>query len=219
MKFFMLKLLGIPILVLFLNLGFVLVAKEAISQLSVIVPLLIVNFIIILDILVRPLSKKKDKFNRYISIATFLLMPFIIIFPYYEHTFLVTVQMFPPPLFYWLSLLGVIILILGGIILLLSRLQLGRYGGSRIVIEDEHQLITSGVYRYIRHPMYLSFLLIFFGYFTALGSVFMTIIIVLGFFFIFKLRMELEERLLFLQFGEKYKKYMKRTKRIFPFLY
>ena len=219
MKFFMLKLLGIPILVLFLNLCFVLFAKEAIYQLSVIVPLSIVNFIIIVDILIRRLSRKKDKFNRYISIATFLIMSFIIIFPYYEQTFLVTVQIFPPPLFYCLSLLGVIILIFGGILLLLSRLQLGRYGGPLIVIEDEHQLITSGVYRYIRHPMYLSFLLIFFGYFTALGSVFMTIIIVLGFFFIFKLRMELEERLLFLQFGEKYKKYMKRTKRIFPFLY
>jgi protein-S-isoprenylcysteine O-methyltransferase Ste14 len=219
MKLNIQKMIGIPFLLLFFNLGFVLLEKEVFNQISVLIPVVLLNFILITDILIRPRSKKKDQYNRKVTFFTALLLPFIFVSPYYEYTYLVSIQLFSSLFFTLLLILGIIILILGGILLLMCRLQLGRYGGSRIVIEDEHQLITKGVYQYIRHPMYLGLLLVFFGYFVSLGSIFFSIFVVGSLFTIFRGRMILEEKLLLEEFGEEYQEYLKHTRRLIPLIY
>jgi protein-S-isoprenylcysteine O-methyltransferase Ste14 len=211
------KLLGVPFLVLFMDLGFFLFAREAFTQLQTLVPILLMNTFISIDIVIRPVSAKEDKFNRSILMISFLSMPIVFIMPYFEYRMIMNQIL--SPLIATISIKGSALLILGGILLLLGRIQLGEYGGPRIVIEDKHQLITTGVYKCIRHPMYLGFLLLFLGYSVAFGSCFMTILISFSFFLIFKSRMDIEEELLVSEFGEKYLGYMKRTKRLIPFLY
>jgi len=218
MKSFVLKILGVPILVIFMNTGFILFAGEVYTFLHTLIPIFLLNLIISLDIVIRPISPREDKYKRWILVISFLLLPLILLLPYYEYRVIIQ-HVFTPFLYYWTVISGTVFLFCGGLILLICRIQLGKYGGSRIVIESDHKLITNGLYRFIRHPMYLGFLIIFFGYSLALGSIFMTIVICFTFLLIFKNRIDLEERLLISEFGDKYMKYMERTKKLFPFLY
>ena len=201
-----------------MNLGFILVAREVFSHFSMFVPILLLDVFISIDIVIRPVSAKKDEYRRSIIAVSFLSIPILFTLPYYEYKVLM-VQILSPLIANWASIIGTVLLVLGGILLLLSRIQLGKYGGPKLVIEDKHQLITTGSYQYIRHPMYSGFLLLFFGYSLSFGSVIMTFTILVVFFLIFKNRMDIEEKLLISEFGEEYLVYMKRTKRLFPLLY
>ncbi|MFX0124203.1 MAG: methyltransferase family protein [Candidatus Hodarchaeota archaeon] len=212
------KLLGVPLLVMFMNLGFILFAGEVYTNFSRLIPIVLLNVIISIDIVIRPTSAKRDEYRRSILLISFLFLPIILFLPYQEFR-IYSYQHLTPSIYNLTVITGTVLLFLGGNLLIISRIQLGKYGGPRIVIEESHQLITNGVYRFIRHPMYLGFLFIFFGYSLALGSIFMTIAICIFFFFIFKNRIDLEEKMLISEFGNKYIDYMKRTSKLIPFLY
>ncbi len=218
MKTIILKLIGVPILFVFVNFGFLLFAREVFSQTQTLIPILLFNVIISADIVIRPTSRKKDEYNRIVLIISFLAMPVGVTLPYFENKVLMEIILSLPTSI-WIPIIGTGFLMVGGILLLVSRLQIGKYGGPRIVIEETHQLITTGMYRYIRHPMYLGFLLLFSGYSFALGSIIATGGISLILFFVFKSRMDMEENLLLASFREEYLAYLKRTNRLIPFLY
>ncbi|MFW9929984.1 MAG: isoprenylcysteine carboxylmethyltransferase family protein, partial [Candidatus Thorarchaeota archaeon] len=79
-------------------------------------------------------------------------------------------------------------------------------------------VVSSGPYKYIRHPMYLVFII---QAFTQ-GLITSNTVIFIGFFSIILLvilRIRYEEQLLIQEFGEKYLKYKKTTKRIIPKLW
>ncbi len=93
--------------------------------------------------------------------------------------------------------------------------SLGKNVTDTVVIRKTHQLITTGPYRFIRHPMYLfSFFYItglclissnwFFGV-TGVGALILLII-----------RTPIEEAELINEFGDEYRAYMTRTGRFFP---
>ncbi|MBU0460071.1 MAG: isoprenylcysteine carboxylmethyltransferase family protein [Nanoarchaeota archaeon] len=83
-------------------------------------------------------------------------------------------------------------------------------------IKEKQQLITSGPYKRIRHPMYTSTL--FWAVFQGLVLPNSLIIIagMLGFIIFYSGRVGDEEKLMLKQFGKKYQDYMKKTGRIFP---
>jgi protein-S-isoprenylcysteine O-methyltransferase Ste14 len=218
MKSIFFKLAGLPILLVFVNLGFLLWSKDVFSQIQTLLPIVLLNAFICADIVIRPISRRKDEYNRIVVLISFLLLPIGLIFPYFEYKILMK-QILPPPISIMVMVFGIGFLLVGGILLLVSRLQIGKYGGPKISIEENHRLITTGMYQHIRHPIYLGFLLLFFGYSSALGSIVTTIGITLILFLIFKSRMEMEEDFLLVSFGEEYLTYLKRTKRLLPFLY
>jgi protein-S-isoprenylcysteine O-methyltransferase Ste14 len=169
--------------------------------------------------MIRPISEKRevDKFSIIILIM-FFAGPFFHILNYYENLYIISKN-----IQFWdnlvISYIGISIYIIGGIIVLVSRIQLGKFGGGSLVIEDDHKLINEGIYKRIRHPMYLGGLL---GGIGA-GLVFRTIIMLVScfvlYFFVFRQRIIHEERLLIGEFGEEYLTYMKKTKRLIPFIY
>lgn len=84
--------------------------------------------------------------------------------------------------------------------------------------EDTTRLITSGPYRFIRHPLYSSLIAFALGAFLKHPSwtgLFLVITTVVGVI----LTARIEERHNLERFGEAYQKYMKRTKRFIPYLY
>ena len=218
MKTKILKLLMLPLLLIFINIGFLLSARELFTQPQILIPILSFNLIICADITIRPISREKDEYNRVVVYLSFLAMPIIVFLPYLENKVL-TQQLLPHPLSTWILVIGTGLLLIGGILMLVSRFQLGEVGGTKIIIEEGHQLITTGIYSYIRHPIYLGFLLLFFGYSLALGSIITTGVITIALFLIFRSRMGIEEKLLLSSFGEEYSIYLKRTERLIPFLY
>lgn len=88
----------------------------------------------------------------------------------------------------------------------------------RLSVQEEHRLVTNGPYRIVRHPGYFGFLLALPGMGLALGSLTMlgfTVAILAW----LVARIREEEAMLVEQFGDAYREYQRRTRRLIPFLY
>lgn len=96
--------------------------------------------------------------------------------------------------------------------------SLGNFYAQDIVILKEHQLIKTGLYRYIRHPQYVSQLLSDLGAGLALMSYLVIPVIVLVEIPLFFLRAKEEERILTKHFKEEYPVYKKQSGFMLPFL-
>jgi protein-S-isoprenylcysteine O-methyltransferase Ste14 len=89
---------------------------------------------------------------------------------------------------------------------------------SLLAFEKTTQLVTSGVYKYIRHPLYSSLLLLTWGIFFKNLSVAGIIFAILAtVFLVFTAKADETECIQF--FGSEYQNYTKHTKRFIPFLY
>lgn len=89
---------------------------------------------------------------------------------------------------------------------------------ARLGIQPGHRLITTGPYVLIRHPGYLGEIASVLGMSLALSSLIglaMTIFL----FPVLIWRIGTEEEMLLVQFGEEYREYMRRTKRLIPGIY
>ena len=108
--------------------------------------------------------------------------------------------------------------VFAGAILLLwrSHTDLGRNWSATLMIRQEHSLITDGIYRHIRHPMYTAHLL----WAIAQGLLLQNWLAGWAFLVIsvpfYLVRVPKEEQMMLEHFGEKYRKYMSRTGRIIP---
>ena len=71
----------------------------------------------------------------------------------------------------------------------------------------------------VRHPMYTSFLLMGIGQALLLSNWLVALAGLVGFAILFFLRVNKEERMMLENFGPQYRAYMKRTKKIIPYLY
>ncbi len=83
--------------------------------------------------------------------------------------------------------------------------------------KENHELIKSGPYSILRHPIYTGILLIFIGNTIIVGD-YRGIIAVLIVFISFWFKLKKEEKWLIEIFGEDYHNYKKTTKAIIPYL-
>ncbi len=210
--------IGMSIYLFYYSICLFLFASEIFEIFLYLVTILINYLILFIDALIRPESEKEPSRAEIVMVLAFFLQPFMVILVFYENTFFISeyLTFWANPL---LTYVGIFILITGGLILLVSRIQLGTYGSGKIVLEEEHELITRGIYGYIRHPIYLGGLIGWIGISLALRGLITLILFLVMYFLIFKNRMDLEEEILSKEFGEEYLSYMKRTKRLIPFVY
>lgn len=97
-----------------------------------------------------------------------------------------------------------------------SHTDLGQNWSVSLEVREEHQLITRGVYRRIRHPMYASIWLWAIAQGMMLENWFAGWSVVPVFAAMYFIRTPREERLMCETFGDDYRQYMGRTGRIFP---
>lgn len=99
--------------------------------------------------------------------------------------------------------------------------QLGQQDDSRndtplLVFEKTTVLVTQGIYRYIRHPMYSSLIFLDWGlFFKRMSWLSGTIALIACVFLVIAALVEEAENIRY--FGAQYREYMKRTKRFIPF--
>lgn len=94
--------------------------------------------------------------------------------------------------------------------------ELGLNFSPYLRIRGQHRLVTTGPYRYVRHPMYTVFFLIFLGYLLLTANWFVGGIGIVTLIVVMIVRTPKEERMLLERFGEEYRAYMARTGRYLP---
>ena len=114
--------------------------------------------------------------------------------------------------------LGVLLFAAGGALRLWPVFVLGHRFSGLVAIQPGHQLVTSGVYRVIRHPSYLGLLVNALGWALAFRSAVGVLLTALMFPPLLA-RIRAEERMLRTQFGPEYDAYCSRTSRLLPGLY
>lgn len=97
-----------------------------------------------------------------------------------------------------------------------ARLNLGREFSGHVQTTPGHRLVTTGVYGWVRHPLYLGYVGLLIGLPLSFGSLgALAIAICLGLPAL-ALRIRVEEKSLARWFGPEYREYQQRTKRMIP---
>ena len=113
---------------------------------------------------------------------------------------------------------GLIMVVAGLAIALVAVATLRMSYSSTLVIRQNHRLVTHGIYRFVRHPVYFGVLMVCLGVpvhsASPVGVVTMAVLIP-----ILLNRIRLEEGLLSEEFGEAYEAYSEATSKLVPFLY
>jgi protein-S-isoprenylcysteine O-methyltransferase len=121
-----------------------------------------------------------------------------------------------PQMFY---VAGLILLVLGLIVRGLAIIHLGRFFTVDVAIAHDHQLITTGPYRFIRHPSYTGTLLVFLGFGLCMLNIFSLAAVFIPISIAFLWRMRVEEAALREAFGDRYLTYASRTRRLIPLVW
>jgi len=119
----------------------------------------------------------------------------------------------------WLPWLGLGALLAALVLFRRSHADLGRGWSASLKLRETHKLVTAGIYRHIRHPMYLSFLLLGLAQLLLLPNWFAGSLGLLAAFLMFALRVQREEAMMLDRFGGEYRDYMARSKRLIPGIY
>jgi len=98
-------------------------------------------------------------------------------------------------------------------------LTLGRFFTVNVAIAADHRLVDAGPYRLLRHPSYTGALLALLGLGLCLDNWASLALLMASASVVFLRRMRIEENALLGTFGERYRDYMRRTRRLIPFIY
>jgi protein-S-isoprenylcysteine O-methyltransferase Ste14 len=116
----------------------------------------------------------------------------------------------------WVIGIGIVVMIIGLWLFWRSHSDLGRNWSSTLEIHDDHTLITQGVYRHVRHPMYSASWLMMAAQVLLLSNWIAGFGGLVAFAFMYFLRVQKEEAMMLKQFGKQYQAYMEQTGRVIP---
>ncbi|MBU3122638.1 methyltransferase family protein [Sinomicrobium weinanense] len=158
----------------------------------------------------RTVSQKIAAFSGYVIIFSALYLPLFFtkgtvaesIIPQYD-----IIQNF-----------GVLLCVCGIFTSIWSRLLLGWNWSGGVTAKKDHELIVTGPYRFVRHPIYTGFIAALIGTCLVTGGIVGIVITGLYIFGLYA-KINKEEQLLADLFGDVYSDYQKRTCKLIPFLW
>jgi protein-S-isoprenylcysteine O-methyltransferase Ste14 len=116
-------------------------------------------------------------------------------------------------------LAGVACLAVGLWLFARSHADLGTNWSVTLEVREGHRLVTEGIYRLVRHPMYSALLLYALGQALVVPNWIVGPFYVVAMSLLFAFRVGPEERMMREEFGKDYETYMERTKRLVPGLW
>ena len=117
----------------------------------------------------------------------------------------------------WLTGIGLAIFLLGLALAVWARVYLGRNWGTPMSKKVEPELVTTGPYHTIRHPIYSGIILAMIGTAVAISFFWLIMAILLGAYFLYSAVME--ERYMARLFPEAYPRYKQSSKMLIPFIF
>jgi len=120
------------------------------------------------------------------------------------------------------GMVGLLLYLAGFVFVLWARRTLGKYWGLstnlQVKLLDDHQLIQSGPYAFVRHPMYFGWWIAMLGL-TLLYPVWVVLLIFVLSVLSYAGRARREEAALAERFGEEWVEYRERTNFLIPLIY
>jgi protein-S-isoprenylcysteine O-methyltransferase Ste14 len=117
----------------------------------------------------------------------------------------------------WFEGIGLAVFLLGLALAVWARLYIGRNWGMPMTRKEEPELVTTGPYKTIRHPIYTGIIIAMVGTALAVSLFWFIAVGVLGAYFIYSATRE--ERYMTEQFPEAYPAYKGSTKMLVPFIF
>ncbi len=163
---------------------------------------------------VKPTARSGSHVSRLLhlvplAIAAALLVPTRTAIPALGERFL--------PVGPWPFCLGAALTLAGLLFAVSARVHLGANWSGTVTIKQNHELIISGPYRSVRHPIYSGLLLAFIGSALARAEWRGVLAVVLVFWALWR-KSRIEEQRMREQFGLAYDEYARRTPALFPFI-
>ena len=147
------------------------------------------------------------------SIAALSTLTFGAEYIFFPGTFKFTYLLVYPD---WLRWLGVVSLAAGIILLGLAHYHLGKSFSSLVVSKQDHQLVSSGPYRWIRHPIYTAYLINYVAGGLLASNLVLTFVPAIFFGLMIIDRIPREEEIMRDEFGQDYIDLEVRTGRLLP---
>ena len=116
----------------------------------------------------------------------------------------------------WLGWIGTAVFAAALLLLWRSHADLGRNWSATLRIRQQHSLVTDGIYRHIRHPMYAAHLLWAIAQGLLLENWLAGWVFLVTFIPLYLVRAPKEEQMMLDNFGEEYRNYISRTGGIIP---
>lgn len=117
----------------------------------------------------------------------------------------------------WRGGVGLVFFALGLAFAIWARVHIGRNWGTPMTRKEEPELVTSGPYRLVRHPIYSGILVAGIGTAVALSWFWLAAVGLAGSYFIYSATVE--ERYLTEQFPDDYPVYKRSSKMLLPFVF
>jgi protein-S-isoprenylcysteine O-methyltransferase Ste14 len=139
----------------------------------------------------------------------------ILVFLQFFIIFLLFITLSSGIVYFWSALIIFTI----GVIIGIKAIRTHKEGNFNIRpdIKEECELVTDGIYAYIRHPMYLSVIVMMFGVMLATLSLYGVLLYIL-LLIVMSVKLTYEESL-WCHHTKEYEEYKKKTKRLIPFLF
>jgi len=118
----------------------------------------------------------------------------------------------------WVRWIGAVITIASVLLIWWVQWALDVQFDTTLHTQADHQLITHGPYRWVRHPMYSALFLMGLGWLLLTANWFIGAPLMIGIVIVVLMRVENEEAVLIDLFGDDYRNYMKHTGRFLPLL-
>ena len=173
----------------------------------VLISSIVINFFLSSDKVVQ--KEKKSVVETGSMFAFFIVMTYLI----YRrigliNTFFITELI--------LGFIGTFFIIVGTVINVFGRLTLKQNWGNQIRIYENHTLVTKGIYKFVRHPLYSSTILMIAGFSFIFMNLLVFILNLVIFIPFMIYRAKQEEVLLTKHFGDEYPRYKEKTGMLFP---
>ena len=152
--------------------------------------------------------KSRTGYVALLTVAFLLLFRLVPIYP-------LTIRVLPPSL--TVDIAAAVLCLAGLALAIWARRTLGRNWSGLVTLKRDHELVTQGPYRYVRHPIYSAILLMFLASALATGRIdgFVGLVLCFASFWV-KLRQE--EALMMRHFPDQYPAYRESVRALVPFV-